>query len=60
MAVKQQSQKHAGRILRAARAPVVDLDAAQIHLPDRVQNEMSQMAWRQPIAQIGGRISGVP
>ena len=51
-AVEEQPEQHRGRILIAARAPVVDVCRAQIQQPDRLHDEVDQMIFRHPVAQI--------
>src|SRR5665213_1188304 len=53
IAIEQQGQQHPWRILRAARTAVVDMNLAQVHLLDGLENEMGHVSGGYPVAQIG-------
>jgi hypothetical protein len=53
VAVDEQGQEHAGRVLVAAGAATVDLELAQVQGVDGVEDEMNQIMGGHPLAQIG-------
>ena len=53
--VDQQSRHHRGRILLAAGAAVIDLEVVGWDLIDGIQNEMNDMAFGHPLAQVAGQ-----
>ena len=53
VAVDQQTDQHARRILRIPRAPDVDLDLAKVHRLHGIHNKMRQVIGWHPVLEVG-------
>ena len=56
--INQKRQKHGGRILLTAGAPVMDLSRGCIHLVDGIDQEMDEVIAWNPDLHVGGKQQG--